>query len=90
MSCFRTKFLNFGTFWKAFGWKSVMYFVAIWYSHCHLGTFYGHLVFGGFLVYFVPLACLLYQEKSGNLGLQTSPISAFEKLLHFSATKCFF
>jgi hypothetical protein len=30
---FHTKYAKSGTFWKALGWKSVAYFVAVWYLY---------------------------------------------------------
>jgi hypothetical protein len=55
MAWFNTKCAIFGTFWKALGWKSVKYFVALWYSYCPFGILYNHLVFGGYFGIFFHL-----------------------------------
>jgi hypothetical protein len=33
------KNVNFGKFWKALGWKTLVYYEAIWYFNCYFGTY---------------------------------------------------
>jgi hypothetical protein len=63
---------SFGTFWKAFEWKvfdifndHLVHFVAICYILRNFGIFCGH-----FLYY--PNFGILYQEKSGNPGIESN------------------
>jgi hypothetical protein len=44
MVCFQTKNPNFGKFWMALEWKTIVYFMVIWNILRSFGIFYGHLV----------------------------------------------
>jgi hypothetical protein len=44
MVYFQTKNTNLGKFWRAFDWKILIYFMAIWYILLIFGIFYDHLV----------------------------------------------
>jgi hypothetical protein len=44
MVCFQTKNPNLGKFWRAFEWKMLVYFMAVWNILRSFGIFYGHLV----------------------------------------------
>jgi hypothetical protein len=75
-----TKASNFGTFWKALGWKMLVHFMTIWYIFGHFVYFkaiwYISRPFGIFMAIWsifwlfwhtnFPRLGLLYQEKSGN------------------------
>jgi hypothetical protein len=43
MVCFQTKNPNLGKFWRAFEWKMLVYFMAIWNILWPFGIIYGHL-----------------------------------------------
>jgi hypothetical protein len=65
MVCFRAKNHNLGKFWRALDWKKFIYFMTIWNILWPFSTFCIRLVhFSGFGI--------VYREKSGNPGWQTS------------------
>jgi hypothetical protein len=63
MVYFQTKNPNLGKFWRAFDWKKLMYFMAIWNSLQTFGDFYDH--FCVHLVHFSGVG-IMYREKSGK------------------------
>jgi hypothetical protein len=70
MAYFQTKYPNCGIFWEAFEWKILLYFMDIWYfESCLLNCTYCRLVYFVFIWYIFNNFGMLYQEKSGNPGL---------------------
>jgi hypothetical protein len=62
MVCFQTKNNNLGKFWRAIEWKTLVYFMAIWY----ILWLFGNVVV---IWYLFPPFGILCQEKSGNPAL---------------------
>jgi hypothetical protein len=62
MVYFRTENTNLGKFWRALGWKMLVYFMAIWYILWSFGIFYNVVL----KLYINHRFGILCQEKSGN------------------------
>jgi hypothetical protein len=60
--------LNLGIFW-ALEWIMLVYFAVNWNILRPFGLFYSHLVYIVVIWYIFSLFGTLYQEKSGNPGL---------------------
>jgi hypothetical protein len=71
MVCFQNKNPNLGKFGRVLQWKMLLYFMDTWSILWSFVIFYGYLVYlvRGNLVYFSRFG-ILYQEKSGNIGLR--------------------
>jgi hypothetical protein len=70
MVYFQTKNPNSGQFWWALGWKMLTYLMGIWNILRTPGMFYDYLVHFVFSWYIIPSFGIMYQEKSGNPGLE--------------------
>jgi hypothetical protein len=66
---FQTKNPNMGKFWGVLQWKILVYFMTIWSILRPLEMFYGHLLYF-VVIYISPRFGILYQEKSGNPGVE--------------------
>jgi hypothetical protein len=52
-------------------WKILVYLMAIWYILWPVGIFAGYLVYFLVIWNIYPRFGILYQEKSGNTGLES-------------------
>jgi hypothetical protein len=63
-----------GLYWRAFEWKMLVYFNAIWNIWQPFGKYYGHLVHFVVIWYMFSHFGILYQEKSGNRALKKTNV----------------
>jgi hypothetical protein len=66
---FQTKNRNLGNFWRALQWKMLVYPMDIWSILRPFGIFRGNLVYFVVIWYIFLRVGILYQEKSGNPGV---------------------
>jgi hypothetical protein len=64
-----------GKFWRVLQWKVLVYFMDTWSILRYLVIFYGHLVYFVVIYYIFSHFGILYQEKSGNPGMQLLEIN---------------
>jgi hypothetical protein len=68
MVFFQTKNPNLGKFWRAFKWKMLEYFMAIWNILRPFGIFWYIFPFGKLVIIWYIFPRFGTQEKSGNPG----------------------
>jgi hypothetical protein len=67
---FNPKNPNLGKFLRVIDWKLFIYFMAIWNVWMAFWIFYEHMVHLVFIWYIFSCFGIMYQEKSGSLGLR--------------------
>jgi hypothetical protein len=70
MVCFHTKNTKMEKFWRALDKKILIYFTRIWNILQTFGIFYNHSVHLAFIWYIFFGFGNMYQEKSGNPGVE--------------------
>jgi hypothetical protein len=66
MVCFQTKNPNLGKFWRALGWKMLIYFMPNGNILQTFGIFYNHWLHFVFTWYIFSGFGIMHQEISGN------------------------
>jgi hypothetical protein len=92
MFYFQTKNTNFGTFWRVFQWKMMVYFRVIWRIIQPFGTFCGHLVFFIVIWYIFPVLVCYKKKNLATLAQNGSHSIGHDQFLNFPTlfpTLCF-